>query len=106
MDKATGEWQWPFAQANLGVEGPIAQALLAELGSLDTELAAATGERPALAAYLTDQQKDLAAIGDQIRGKEVELSSAIAASEMATQAMAKRISISFQIATWTVVFMA
>ncbi|WP_247387356.1 MULTISPECIES: hypothetical protein [unclassified Bradyrhizobium] len=34
---------------------------------------------------MTDQQKALADIGDQIRGKEVELSSAIATSEMATQ---------------------
>jgi hypothetical protein len=38
-----------------------------------------------LAAYLTDQQKALADIGDQIRSKEVELSSAIATSEIATQ---------------------
>jgi hypothetical protein len=85
FDKATGEWQWPFAQANIGMDGPIAAALLAELESLDDELTAVTGERPALAAYLIDQQKALADIGDQIRGKEVELSSAISTSEMATQ---------------------
>jgi hypothetical protein len=85
FNKATGEWQWPFVQANLGMEGPIAQALLAELESLDAELTAVTGERPALAAYLTEQQKALTDIGDKIRSKEVELSSAIAASEVATQ---------------------
>lgn len=50
LDKATGEWQWPFAQANIGMDGSIAKALLAELESLDNELTAVTGERPALAA--------------------------------------------------------
>lgn len=83
VDKTTGEWQWPFTQPN--VDGPIAKVLLAELESLDAELTAVTGERPALAAYLKDQQKALADIGDQIRSKEVELSSAIASGEMATQ---------------------
>ncbi|CDN47166.1 DUF3732 domain-containing protein [Neorhizobium galegae] len=84
VNRATGEWQWPFAQVNLGMEGPIAQILLSELGSLDDELAAVTGERPVLAAYLVEQEKALVEIGDQIRTKEVELSSAIASSEMAT----------------------
>jgi hypothetical protein len=84
VDKATGEWQWPFAKASLGMEGPIAQALLGELESLDEELTAVVGERPALAAYLTDQEQVLAEIGGLIRTKEVELSSAIASSEMAT----------------------
>lgn len=84
VNKATGEWQWPFAQANLGMEGPIAQVLLSELASLDGELAAVTGEKPALAAYLLEQEKALSEIADQIRTKEVELSSAIASSEMAT----------------------
>ena len=85
VDKATGEWQWPFAQTNLGMDRPIAQALLAELESLNSELRAVTGERPALDAYLIDQQKALSDIGDHIRVKELELSSAIAASEVATQ---------------------
>lgn len=84
VDKATGEWQWPFARANLGMERPIAQVLLSELASLDEELNAVTGERPALAAYLVDQENSLAEIGDQIRKKEIELSSAISSSEMAT----------------------
>lgn len=84
VNKATGEWQWPFAQTNLGMEMPIAQILLGELESLDRELAAVTGEKPALAAYLVEQEKALAEIGDQIRTREIELSSAIASSEMAT----------------------
>ena len=49
VDKATGEWQWPFTQVNIGIDGPIAKALLGELEALDTELTAVTGERPALA---------------------------------------------------------
>lgn len=85
FDKATGEWQWPFAQANLGIEGSIAEALLAELNLLDAELSAVTGERPALAAYLSEQQKALADLSDAIRSKELELASAIAANEIATQ---------------------
>lgn len=85
FDKATGEWQWPFAQANLGIEGSIAEALLAELNLLDAELSAVTGERPALAAYLSEQQKALADLSDEIRSKELELASAIAANEIATQ---------------------
>lgn len=84
VNKATGEWQWPFAQANLGMEGPIAQVLLKELEALDEELAAVTGERPALAAYLADQEKELADLVENIRAKELELSSAIASSEMVT----------------------
>ncbi len=84
VNKVTGEWQWPFAQTNLGMERPIAQVLLGELESLDRELAAVTGEKPALAAYLVEQEKALTEIGDQIRTREIELSSAIASSEMAT----------------------
>ncbi|GMO27113.1 DUF3732 domain-containing protein [Bradyrhizobium sp. TM233] len=80
--KATGEWQWPFAAANLSLEGPIADVLLAELESLDREMTAVVGERPALDAYLDDQRREALRIGDQIRNKEVELSSAIAASEV------------------------
>jgi hypothetical protein len=85
FNDVTGEWQWPFAQAHLGIEGPIANALLAELKSLDAELSAVTGERPALASYLSEQQKTLADISDELRSKELELSSAIAASEIAEQ---------------------
>lgn len=83
FNKETGDWQWPFTQSNLGMEGPIAKILIAELESLDKEIAAVVGERPALAAYVADQEQQLVEIGDQIRIKEVELSSAIASSEIA-----------------------
>jgi Protein of unknown function (DUF3732) len=85
VNKATGEWQWPFAEVNLALTGPIASILLAELESLDREMTAVVGERPALDAYLEEQRRDLQLVGDQIRNKEAELSGAIAANEMIAQ---------------------
>ncbi len=85
INKATGEWQWPFAVTNLALESPIAQLLLADLESLDREMNAVTGERPQLDAYLGEQSRELQTIGDQIRTKEVELSSAISANEVISQ---------------------
>lgn len=82
VNEASGEWQWPFAEANLGMTTPIATALVTELESLDRELAAVTGDRPALEAYLAEQQREVASIGQQIRAKELELASAISASEV------------------------
>ena len=84
-NKETGEWQWPFAQANLGLTNPIATILLAELDSLDQEMKAVVGERPALDAYLAEQRKEVQSVGDQIRNKEVELSAAIATNEVLAQ---------------------
>ncbi|MER9030815.1 DUF3732 domain-containing protein [Mesorhizobium sp. M0674] len=84
-NRATGEWQWPFAEANLGMANPIAEALLSELDSLDRELTAVTGERPALEAYLVERQREVVSIGDDIRSKELELASAISASEVIVQ---------------------
>jgi len=46
---------------------------------------AVVGERPALDAYLAEQRKNVQAVGDEIRNKEVELSGAIAASEVIAQ---------------------
>jgi hypothetical protein len=85
VNKATGEWQWPFAEANLALGSPIAQMLLADLESLDREMKAVVGERPQLDAFLDEQRRELQTVGDQIRAKEVELSSAIAASEAILQ---------------------
>jgi hypothetical protein len=84
-NKITAAWQWPFVEANLGMTTPIAQALLSELESLDRELTAVTGERPALEAYLAEQQRGVASISEQLRSKELELASAISASEMVAQ---------------------
>lgn len=85
FNKDTGAWQWPFAQENLGMESPIADALLSELRNLDRELAAVTGERPALQAYIQAQESEVSALTASIRTKELELSSAIATNEIAAQ---------------------
>lgn len=85
VNKATGEWQWPFAEANLALTSPISNILLAELESLDREMMAVVGERPQLDAYLEEQRRDLQLVGDQMRNKEVELSGAIAVSEVIAQ---------------------
>lgn len=82
---ATGEWQWPFAEANLGMGTPLAAALIAELESLEREMAAVVGERPALDEYLAGQRQDIQGVGDQIRSKEVELSAAITSTEIIAQ---------------------
>jgi hypothetical protein len=74
-----------FGEANLALTSPIASVLLAELKSLDREMRAVIGERPALDAYLEEQRRNLQRVSDEIRSKEVELSGAIAASEVITQ---------------------
>lgn len=84
-NKETAEWQWPFAEENLALNSSIANALLGELETLDREITAVVGERPALEAYLVEQRTEMQSIGDQIRAKEVELSGAIAASEAIAQ---------------------
>lgn len=82
VNRATGDWQWPFAEANLALTDPIASVLITELESLDREMKAVVGERPQLDAYLDEQRRNLQLVGDQIRNKEVELSGAIAANEL------------------------
>lgn len=82
---ATGVWQWPFAEANLGMGTPLAAALIAELESLEREMAAVVGERPALDKYLAAQRQEIQETGDQIRSKEVELSAAVASTEIIAQ---------------------
>jgi hypothetical protein len=82
VNKETGEWQWPFSEANLAIASPIANALLAELESLDREMTLVVGERPRLDAYLSEQREQVQTLLTSIRNKEIELSAAIAASEM------------------------
>lgn len=77
----TGEWQWPFAEKDLGMASPVADALLGELRSLDRELTAVTGERPALDLYLASQIEESSRVTSLITAKEVELASAISANE-------------------------
>ncbi|WP_225073711.1 DUF3732 domain-containing protein [Desulfuromonas sp. CSMB_57] len=77
----TGAWQWPFAEENLGMDSPIAAALLAELHSLNTEMARVTGERPQLQSFIAELDGEIAETNRLIRDKEQELASAIATNE-------------------------
>lgn len=77
----TGAWQWPFAEENLGMDSPIAESLLAELHSLNTEMARVTGERPQLQSFMAELDGEIAETSRLIGDKEQELASAIATSE-------------------------
>lgn len=76
----TGEWQWPFCEPEMGMESPIAQCLLKELSSLDFEMRSVVGERPQLQGFISGLEEDLRLITEDIRLKENELASAIAAN--------------------------
>jgi hypothetical protein len=76
----TGEWQWPFAPANLGLETPIGKSLIQELQSLDRELKAVVGERPHLEEYTQKLQIQIGDINQRLRSKEETLAAAIAAN--------------------------
>lgn len=78
----TGEWQWPFCEANLALESPVAEVLLNELATLDEEMSIVVGQRPKLEAYLVEQDDKVQEIVDAIKNTEIELSSAIAANEV------------------------
>ena len=84
-DPQNGEWQWPFAENNLGLESPLARVLLAELASLDSELNVVAGERPKLEAYNREQQERIQTLVDSIKTKEMELAAAIGANEVIAQ---------------------
>lgn len=77
----SGEWQWPFAEKNLSMSTPIADALLKELNTLEREMRIVSGDRPKLDAYIVELQNDIRSISEQIKTKELELSAAISANE-------------------------
>ena len=81
----TGEWQWPFAEVNLGMTSPIAKVLLDEVASLDAEMDMVAGERPKLEAYIAEQEREIKLVVESIRTKELELSSAISTNEVIAQ---------------------
>lgn len=78
----SGEWQWPFAEKNLALESPIAIALLKELATLDAEVGIVAGQRPKLAAYLTELEGKVQETVEAIKSKEAELSAAVAMNEI------------------------
>ncbi|WKW50145.1 DUF3732 domain-containing protein [Rhodomicrobium lacus] len=81
----TGEWQWPFAEKNLGLDTPIAQVLLNELATLDAEMSIVAGQRPKLEAYLAEEDRKVLEVVEAIKRKEAELAAAIAANEVMVQ---------------------
>lgn len=80
---ANGTWQWPFLkEADARMDG-IAQSLLAELSSLDSELQHVGGARPRLdghLAHLTDRASQLK---ESIREVEINLNAAVLTEEKA-----------------------
>lgn len=81
----TGAWQWPFAEENLGMNLPIADALLAELHSLNAEMERVAGERPQLQKYIAELSDSITDADRMVRSKDQELASAIAANEAIAQ---------------------
>lgn len=79
---STGEWQWPFAEKNLGLDSPIATVLLKEVASLDVELGIVAGQRPRLDSYLADLESQIREATDQIRAAEEQLAAAVATNEL------------------------
>ncbi len=69
----TGEWQWPFCEANLALMSPVAKVLL-------NELATRRGNEhrrrstPQMEAYLAEQGDKVRESVDAIKSKEAELS--------------------------------
>ena len=80
MHPESGEWQWPFAPENLGLETPIAKSLIGELQSLNRELEAVVGERPHLVEFTQKVEGQIADLNKRLRSKEEELAAAIAAN--------------------------
>lgn len=79
----SGAWQWPFlSEADARMDG-IAQALLAELSSLDTDLKNVGGARPRLDAHLAELTDRASRLREEIRGIEVDLNAAMLAEEKA-----------------------
>jgi hypothetical protein len=76
----SGEWQWPFAPENLGLETPIGASLIGELQSLNQELEAVVGERPHLVEFTQKVEQQVADLSQRLKIKEEELAAAIAAN--------------------------
>lgn len=78
-----GVWQWPFLnEADARMDG-IAQALLAELSSLDKDLENVGGARPRLDEHLAELTGKASRLREEIFGIEAELNAAVLAEEKA-----------------------
>lgn len=79
----SGAWQWPFlSEADARMDG-IAQALLAELSSLDKDLENVGGARPRLDAHLAELTDKVSRLREEIREIEIDLNAAVLAEEKA-----------------------
>jgi vacuolar-type H+-ATPase subunit I/STV1 len=76
----SGDWQWPFAPVNLGLDTPIGESLIQELRSLDHELETVVGERPHLEEFTQRLESQILDLNKKLRSKEEELSAAISAN--------------------------
>lgn len=76
----TGDWQWPFAPENLGLDTPVGESLIKELKSLDHELETVVGERPHLEEFTQSLESQILDLNQKLRSKEEELAAAIAAN--------------------------
>lgn len=86
-NRLNGDWQWPFAQAQLGLSTPIAQALLKELEELDSELGSVKVERPKLDEFVATQRAELKRVDSSILRLEAELSALIEQNEQADKVL-------------------
>jgi hypothetical protein len=77
----TGAWQWPFAEANLGMTEPVADVLLAELRSLDDEMEAVLGERPKLETFLAELSDQVQQVVQLIEQSEAALAAVLATND-------------------------
>lgn len=80
-----GGWQWPFASEDLGLDTPIAQALLEELSSLDEEMKVIETEKPQLESYVIEKEAEIDRLSQAIMTKEEELAAAFSANEQITE---------------------
>ena len=88
-NRSTGEWQWPFAEENLGLSTPVAEAMLNELSALDDALGSVEIERPQLNDFILKQRTELRLIDGKVRQLEDELASLIAQGEEAEKFLDK-----------------
>ncbi|MER2513763.1 MAG: DUF3732 domain-containing protein, partial [Nitrosomonas ureae] len=80
---SNGAWQWPFLkEADARMDG-IAQSLLAELSSLDSELRHVGGARPRLDEHLGALTDRASQLKEAIRQVEIDLNAAVLTDEKA-----------------------
>jgi hypothetical protein len=84
-EKADGGRIWPFAPESLLPDEPMANALIAELQSLEEELKSVEGERSKIDAYTVGIRNRISEISDDIKATQVNLAAAIAANEAIAQ---------------------